>query len=258
MPFKAINYTLEDKIATITLNRPDNLNALDAEMRREVMEALIQAREDARVIALTGTGRGFCAGQDLGDLSAPDKVNLERLLGEEYHPVIMAIAECPIPVISAVNGVAAGAGANLALAADVVIAKRSAVFLEAFARIGLMPDAGGTYWLPRLVGRARAMGMSLFADSIPADTAAEWGLIWEVVEDELFEDRTRELARRLADGPTLAYRATKKALQAGWTNDFADQLALEAQMQSELSRSRDFIEGVHAFLSKRKADFEGR
>ncbi|MEM9044153.1 MAG: enoyl-CoA hydratase-related protein [Pseudomonadota bacterium] len=258
MPFNAISYGLEDKVATIRFNRPDSLNALDAEMRREVMEAVLEAREEARVLVITGTGRGFCAGQDLGDLSAPEKVNLERLLTEEYHPVLKSIADCPIPVISAVNGIAAGAGANLALAADMVIAKRSAVFLQAFARIGLMPDAGGTYWLPRLVGPARAMGMSLLADPIPADMAAEWGLIWEVIDDDLFEDRTRELARRLADGPTLAFKAMKQAIRASSTNDFADQLALEARLQSELGRSRDFMEGVLAFLSKRKADFEGR
>ncbi|MEM8791244.1 MAG: enoyl-CoA hydratase-related protein [Pseudomonadota bacterium] len=258
MSFQSIRYSVDEAIATIALNRPETLNALDAEMRRELMEAILQARDEARVLILTGIGRGFCAGQDLGDLSDPSGVNLERLLVEEYHPILTAIAEGPIPVLCSVNGVAAGAGANLALSADVVIAARSAVFLEAFARIGLMPDAGGTFWLPRLVGHARAMGMSLFADPIPAETAADWGLIWEAVNDELLDSRTRELAQRLAEGPTRAYRAMKEAMRASVTNDFAEQLKLEARLQADLAKSRDFMEGVLAFLAKRKAGFEGR
>ncbi|MEM7670516.1 MAG: enoyl-CoA hydratase-related protein, partial [Pseudomonadota bacterium] len=163
-----LDYRCEDGVATIRLNQPDTLNALTADMRRELLKALLAARDEARVMVLTGTGRGFCAGQDLGDLGNPSTVNLERLLADEYHPVIKGLADAPIPTICALNGIAAGAGANLALAADIVIAARSASFLEAFTRIGLMPDAGGTYWLPRLVGSARAMGMCLLADPIPA------------------------------------------------------------------------------------------
>ncbi|MBY8977578.1 enoyl-CoA hydratase/isomerase family protein [Rhodobacteraceae bacterium NNCM2] len=253
-----IRYTCEGSVATIMLDQPETLNAFTRTMRREVLEALFTARDEARAIVLTGNGRGFCAGQDLGDLGQPDTVNLERLLAEEYHPVIMAIAESPVPTICAVNGVAAGAGANLALAADVVVAARSAKFIEAFARIGLMPDAGGTYWLPRLVGPARAMGLSLFAEPLAAETAAEWGMIWEVVDDDQLTARTQELAARLATGPTLAFKAMKEALRGSHKNDFDDQLALEARLQGELARSRDFMEGVLAFLEKRKPAFEGR
>lgn len=253
-----IRYHCEDDIATITLNQPKTLNAFTGTMRRELIEALLEASDSARAIVLTGTGRGFCAGQDLGDLGRPESVNLGNLLTEEYHPVIKALAEAPVPTICAVNGIAAGAGANLALSADVVIAARSASFLEAFARIGLMPDAGGTYWLPRLVGPARAMGMCLFADSLPAETAAEWGMIWEVVDDDLLETRTGELARRLADGPTRAYKAIKQALRDSSGNSLDRQLALEARLQADAGRSRDFMEGVLAFKEKRKAAFEGR
>lgn len=258
MTFETIRYRCDQDVATITLNQPQSLNAFTGPMRREMMEALDQARDEARALVLTGAGRGFCAGQDLGDLGRPDAVNLERLLAEEYHPVVRAIADCPIPTICAVNGIAAGAGANLALAADMVIAARSASFLQAFARIGLMPDAGGTYWLPRLVGPARAMGMAMLAEPIPAEIAAEWGLIWDVVEDDALADHTRELALRLAQGPTEAYREMKAALRASPGNSFTEQLALEAAAQQRLTKTRDFREGVLAFLEKRKADFEGR
>lgn len=258
MTSSTLDYRCDDGIATIRLNQPETLNALSAEMRRDLQRALMAASDEARALVLTGTGRGFCAGQDLGDLGNPSNVNLERLLADEYHPVIRALADAPIPTICAVNGIAAGAGANLALSADLVIAARSATFLEAFARIGLMPDAGGTYWLPRLVGPARAMGMCLLADPIPAEMAAEWGLIWEVVDDDLLDTRVTEIARKLADGPTVAYKNMKRALRASFDNGFDKQLALEASLQSEAGRSRDFMEGVLAFKEKRKAEFEGR
>ncbi|MEM7178089.1 MAG: enoyl-CoA hydratase-related protein [Pseudomonadota bacterium] len=258
MTLTTIRYHCDASIATITLDQPDTLNAFTATMRREVLDALFRARDEARVIVLTGSGRGFCAGQDLGDLGQPDQVNLERLLVEEYHPVIEAIAECPLPTVCALNGIAAGAGANLALAADIVIAARSASFLQAFARIGLMPDAGGTYWLPRLVGPARAKGLCLLAEPLSADRAAEWGLIWEAVEDDQLETRTMEIATRLAEGPTKAYCATKRALAESIGNGLDDQLALEARLQGEAGRSRDYMEGVLAFLEKRKPAFEGR
>lgn len=253
-----IRYRCDASIATITLDQPDTLNAFTATMRREVLDALFQAREEARVIVLTGSGRGFCAGQDLGDLGQPDTTNLERLLVEEYHPVISAIAESPVPTICALNGIAAGAGANLALAADIVIAAKSASFLQAFARIGLMPDAGGTYWLPRLVGPARAKGLCLLAEPLPAQKAADWGLIWEAVDDDQLEARTTEIATRLAEGPTRAFCAAKRALAESMGNGLDDQLALEARLQGETGRSRDYMEGVLAFLEKRKPTFEGR
>ena len=258
MPFTAIDYRLEAGAATLTLNQPESLNAFTASMRRELLDALDQAAGEARAIVLTGAGRGFCAGQDLGDLGAPEKADLERLLTEEYHPVLTAIAEAPVPTLCAVNGIAAGAGANLALSADLVIAARSASFLQAFARIGLMPDAGGTYWLPRLIGPQRAMGMAMLAEPLPAATAAEWGLIWEMVEDDMLATRAQELATRLAEGPTRAYRAMKAALRASPNHSFAEQLALEASQQQALALTRDYKEGVLAFLEKRKADFQGR
>lgn len=258
MSFETLLYAVADDVATITLNRPDKMNSLNAAMRAELLEALTRAPREARALVLTGAGRGFCAGQDLGDVGSIAELNLERVLRDEYEPVLRLICECPVPVICAVNGVAAGAGANLALAADVVIAARSAVFLEAFARIGLIPDAGGTYWLPRLAGMARAMGMSLFADPVSAEKAVGWGLIWEVVDDAHLPARTAELAGRLAAGPTAAYRRIKQALRQSLANDLDAQLALEARLQGESGATRDFAEGVAAFLDKRPASFEGR
>jgi len=258
MAAETIAYTLADDVATIRLNRPDRMNALNAAMRRDLIAALTEARGEARALVITGTGKAFCAGQDLGDVKSLDDLNLEQVLTEEYEPLLKLIHDCPVPTIAAVNGAAAGAGANLALAADIVIAARSASFLEAFARIGLIPDAGGTYWLPRLVGMARAMGMSLLADPIPAEKAAEWGLIWEAVDDEVLESRVAELARKLASGPTEAYRLIKQALRASPSNDLPSQLALEAALQGQAGKTRDFVEGVTAFLEKRKPAFRGR
>ena len=258
MAYETIAYAVADEVTTIRLNRPDRMNALNAAMRRELIDAFSRAPEEARAVVLTGNGPGFCAGQDLGDVRNLGELNLQQLLREQYEPLLGLIYDCPVPTLCAVNGVAAGAGANLALAADIVIAGRSARFIEAFARIGLIPDAGGTYWLPRLVGQARATGMCLLAEPIPATTAAEWGLIWEMVEDDALESRTIELARRLASGPSLAYRLTKRALRESPANDLGAQLSLEAELQAEAGRSRDFMEGVMAFLEKRTARFEGR
>lgn len=258
MTFTTIRFEITEDVAILMLDQPDTLNAFTAEMRLEMREALSMAVSDARALILTGTGRGFCAGQDLGDLGQPDQINLERLLVEEYHPIITALATCPIPTVAAVNGIAAGAGANLALAADIVIAARSARFLQAFARIGLMPDAGGTYWLPRLVGPARAKAMAMLAEPISAEKAVKWGLIWQVVEDTELSSQAWTLARRLAAGPTLAYRAMKNALHASPNHSFEDQLELEARLQGDAARTRDFREGVLAFLEKRDAAFEGR
>lgn len=258
MNFDTIEYVVADNVVTITLNRPDNLNSMNAVMRRELYAAIQQASEDGRAMILTGNGRGFCAGQDLGDVTSFDELDLERTLREEYDPILKALSDCPIPTIAAINGPAAGAGANLALGADIVLAARSASFLEAFARIGLIPDAGGTYLLPRLVGRARAMGMSLLAEPLTADKAAEWGLIWEAVEDDALMDRAIGIAARLAKGPTQAYRLIKEAMKVSMSNDFETQTALEASLQGEAGRTRDFKEGVMAFLEKRKPVYEGR
>jgi len=258
MSFETIEYAVAEGVATVALNRPDKMNSLTRKMREELLAALTRAPQEARCLVLTGRGRGFCSGQDLGDAGRFEELNLSRTLAEEYEPLLAAIGDCPVPTLCAVNGVAAGAGANIALAADVVIAARSASFIEAFARIGLIPDAGGTFWLPRLVGKARAMGMCLFTDSVSADQAADWGLIWEAVEDEALEARTAELAGRLANGPTLAFRLMKQALNASAHNDLETQLALEAELQGTAGASRDFREGVLAFLEKRSPRFEGR
>jgi 2-(1,2-epoxy-1,2-dihydrophenyl)acetyl-CoA isomerase len=185
-------------------------------------------------------------------------INLERTLRDEYVPMLMSIVDCPVPVIAAVNGTAAGAGANLALICDVVIAARSASFIQAFSRIGLIPDAGGTWILPRQVGLARAMGASLFADKISAEQAADWGMIWEAVEDESFEAVWRDRARHLAEGPTEAYKRIKRLLQESFGNTLQEQLLAEGQLQGQCGRTRDFKEGVMAFIEKRPARFEGR
>lgn len=258
MIYTTLTVTEDNGIGLITLNRPTLMNALNAQMRAEITAAVRDLGARMRVLVLTGEGRAFCSGQDLGDGASVNELDLGRILREEYEPMLQAIVQCPVPVISAVNGAAAGAGANLALAADVVIAAESAVFLQAFTRIGLIPDAGGTYWLPRLMGYARAMGQSLFAEPLPAPQAAQQGLIWAAVPDDKFEAEWRRRATQIANGPTKAYGAVKRALQQSLTNDFAAQLDVEAHLQSELGATRDFREGVMAFLEKRQAKFEGR
>jgi 2-(1,2-epoxy-1,2-dihydrophenyl)acetyl-CoA isomerase len=258
MDYQTLIVTEADGVGILTLNRPTLMNALNAQMRAEILHAVRDLGGRARVLVMTGAGRAFCSGQDLGGGLPVDQLDLERILREEYEPMLRAIADCPVPVIAAVNGAAAGAGANLALAADVVIAARSAVFVQAFARIGLIPDAGGTYWLPRQVGFARAMGQALFAEKVTADEAATTGMIWEAVEDDAFDAHWRARAAHLAQGPGVAYRAIKQAMRASLAHDFDRQLALEAQLQGECGKSRDFLEGVMAFLEKRPARFEGR
>lgn len=258
MIYETIDLNIADDVAVITLQRAEVMNALNTQMRSELHHAVLEAGKLARVLVLTGSGRAFCAGQDLGDRANVADIDLERTLREEYEPLLQAIYACPVPTISAVNGAAAGAGANLALAADVVIACESASFIQAFARIGLIPDAGGTYWLPRQVGFARAMGTALFADKVSGRQAAEWGMIWECVPDAEFEAHWRARAAHLAKGPTAAYRLIKTALRSSFDNDAETQLALEAQLQGEAGRTRDFREGVLAFLEKRPSQFEGR
>lgn len=245
------------QVAKIRLNRPDQLNALNTRMRGELLHAIETASHEARVLILTGMGKAFCAGQDLGDATRFGQVSVEQTLTEEYAPLILALAECPIPTIAAVNGPAAGGGANLALAADICLAARTASFLQAFARIGLIPDCGGTYWLPRRVGMARAMGLAMLAEPIGAEQAADWGLIWEAVDDGELQVRAHEIANRLARGPTVAYARMKQALRHGLTAPLREQLDLEASLQGELAETHDFREGVMAFLHKRPARFRG-
>jgi len=257
LDYQTITFDIADHLAVLSLNRADKMNALNAQMRAEITHAVGLAATEARALVLTGVGRAFCTGQDLGDAEG-GVMDLERLLREEYGPMLTAIANCPIPTLSAVNGPAAGAGANLALAADVVIAAESAYFLQAFTRIGLIPDAGGTYTLPRQIGMARAMGASLFADRISARQAQDWGMIWEAVADDAFEAHWRTRAAYLASGPTKAFAGVKTALRASFGHSLEQQLDLEAKLQGDCGRSRDFEEGVMAFLQKRPAEFEGR
>ncbi len=258
MIFQDILYDLSDDVATITLNRPDNLNGLNGQMRAELAVALKQASTEARVTVLTGAGRGFCSGQDLGGARRAKDIDLERVLREEYEPILNAITESNVPVICAVNGPAAGAGANIALSCDIVIAARSAYFLEAFARIGLIPDAGGTWFLPRQVGMARAMGMALLAEPLKAEDAAAWGLIWQVVDDDALRGHVAKVAAKLAKGPTRAYGAIRRVMRASLDHSYEDQLAMEAVEQGKLGSSQDFQEGVLAFLEKRPPVFSGR
>ena len=260
MDYSTLGYEIdaEGGVAVITLDRPEVMNALDAQMRAELRHALTAAGQEARVVVLTGAGRAFCSGQDLGAGSGAAGLDLEQVLRDEYMPMLQAIVECPVPVIAAVNGAAAGAGANLALAADVVIAAEGAVFVQAFTRIGLMPDAGGTWMLPRLVGQARALGAALFAERITARQAADWGMIWEAVPEDGFEARWRGRAQQLAEGPGVAFANIRRAMRESWSNDFETQLALEGRLQGECGQTRDFREGVVAFNEKRPPKFEGR
>lgn len=258
MEYQTITYELANDVAVITLNRADKMNALTTQMRAEIAHAATQGGKEARVLVLTGAGGAFCSGQDLGDRATAASVDMERTLRDEYAPMLRAIVNCPIPTIAAVNGPAAGAGANLALAADVVFATESAYFMQAFTRIGLIPDAGGTYTLPRQMGMAKAMGAALFADKISARQADDWGMIWEAVPDADFDTHWRAKAAHLAAGPTAAYASAKKVVRATWDNSFEEQLTLEAQEQGACGKSRDFKEGVLAFTEKRTASFEGR
>lgn len=258
MDYQTLTSDVEDGVAVITLRRPEVMNSLNTQMRAELNHALRAAGDNARVVVITGEGRAFSAGQDLGDTGNLNDLNLERLLRDEYSPILRAIAELPIPVIAAVNGVAAGAGANIALACDVVIAAESASFMQAFSKIGLIPDAGGTYALPRKVGLAKAMGLALFAEKLTAREADEIGLIWEAVDDASFEAHWKARALALASGPTQAFSRIKQAMRASLGNDLESQLLLEAQLQGQAGKTRDFKEGVLAFLEKRPARFEGR
>jgi 2-(1,2-epoxy-1,2-dihydrophenyl)acetyl-CoA isomerase len=260
--FENLQLQIAQGVATVTLNRPDRLNSLNRAMLTELAGALGTVRMDpsARCLVLTGAGRAFCSGQDLDDESvdpALGPVDLGAVIENGYRPIVLGIRDLPIPVLAAVNGVAAGAGANIALACDVVIAARSASFVQPFCRIGLLPGAGGTWTLPRLVGSARAMGLALFGEPLEACDAREWGLIWECVPDEELAARSRELAARLAEGPTLAFARTKQAIQASGTQTLEASLELEGAFLRELGGSLDYREGVAAFRARRLARFIG-
>ncbi|TEU29530.1 2-(1,2-epoxy-1,2-dihydrophenyl)acetyl-CoA isomerase [Acinetobacter seifertii] len=259
------NIIAEEKngVGYLTFNRPKALNSFNVEMHREVAEVLNQwtKNPDVRCVVISGEGRGFCAGQDLGDrvvdpnAEAPD---LGYSIETYYNPLIKTIVNMPKPVICAVNGVAAGAGANIALACDLVIAAKSANFVQAFCRLGLVPDSAGTWFLPRAVGHARAMGLTLLGDKLSAETAKEWGMIWDVVEDAELKTKVTELAERLAKQPTFGLSLIKKAIHQSSNNTFDEQVLLERDLQRIAGRSEDYREGVQAFMNKREPNFKGR
>ncbi len=259
MNFETILFDIRDGVARLTLNRPDRLNSFIVQMHEEVGQAL-HALEGARVLVLTGAGRGFCAGQDLSDRAVSpggEGVDLGESLDQRYNPLIRKLTSLELPVICAVNGVAAGAGANIALACDIVIAARSAKFIQSFANIGLIPDSGGTWMLPRLAGQARALGLALTGEPLSAERAEQWGLIWKCVDDDKLAAETDALAARFAAAPTKGLAATKQLIRAAWTSSLEDHLHIERATQSALGRTADYKEGVAAFLEKRPAKFSG-
>jgi 2-(1,2-epoxy-1,2-dihydrophenyl)acetyl-CoA isomerase len=262
MAYDTILFSVDGGIARLTLNRPDKLNSFNTQMHGEVRQALSGLpAQGARVLVLTGAGRGFCAGQDLGDRAVTpgtQGVDLGDSIEKHYKPLVLALHTLPMPVIAAVNGVAAGAGANIALACDVVIAARSASFVQAFAKLGLLPDSGGTWTLPRLVGLPRALGLTLLGNKLPAETAAAWGMIWQCVADAELEATVDALAQQFAAAPTRGLAATKAAIRDSGQHSLAEQLDIERDAQRELGRSADYAEGVAAFTAKRPPNFTGR
>ncbi|MBJ7308957.1 2-(1,2-epoxy-1,2-dihydrophenyl)acetyl-CoA isomerase PaaG [Rugamonas sp. CCM 8940] len=263
MNYENILFEIADGIAKLTLNRPDKLNSFTQQMHEEVRDAMRQVSADksVRVFVLTGAGRGFCAGQDLSDRAVEPGskgVDLGDSVEQNYAPLVLALRALPMPVICAVNGVAAGAGANLALACDIVLAAQSASFVEVFCKLGLIPDTGGTYFLPRLVGTARAMGMAMLGEKLTAEKAEAWGLIWKCLPDEELAAETDKLARHFAGAPTKGLAFTKQALYTSPQNTLQQQLTLECGMMSELGNGEDYREGVAAFMAKRAPQFQGK
>jgi 2-(1,2-epoxy-1,2-dihydrophenyl)acetyl-CoA isomerase len=254
--------SLEDGVLTLTLNRPDRLNAFNVALHEALADAIrrASANEECRALILTGAGKGFCAGQDLADRAvAPGegRPDLGESIEKRYNPLVRSLRALPKPIVCAGNGAAAGAGANVALACDIVLAAKSAKFLQAFARIGLVPDSGGTWFLPRLVGEARARALMMLAEPIGAEQAEAWGMIWRAVDDDLLMGAAREVAARLAAGPTHACSLMKRALAASSGNSLDAQLDCERDLQREAGAADEYLEGVRAFLEKRPANFRG-
>ncbi|MBK9020517.1 MAG: 2-(1,2-epoxy-1,2-dihydrophenyl)acetyl-CoA isomerase [Sulfuritalea sp.] len=262
MTYQHILFSLESGIARITLNRPDRLNSFNVDMHMELRDAIARSRDgDVRVLLLTGAGRGFCAGQDLADRNvsadaAP--VDLGHTIETYYRPLILSLRTLEMPVICAVNGVAAGAGASIALACDIVLAARSASFIQAFCKLGLVPDAGGTWALPRLVGNARAMGLAMLGDKLSAEQAESWGLIWKCLDDDKLMAEAERLAVHFSSAPTKGLARTKQAIYASGGNTLEQQLDLERDCQRELGFGPDYREGVAAFMAKRSPSFTGK
>jgi 2-(1,2-epoxy-1,2-dihydrophenyl)acetyl-CoA isomerase len=260
--YHCILFDVQQGVARLTLNRPERLNSFNTQMHGEVRAALAAIPgSGARVLVVTGAGRGFCAGQDLNDRAvAPGGAppDLADSIERHYKPLVLALRALPMPVIAAVNGVAAGAGANIALACDLVIAARSANFVQAFSKLGLVPDSGGTWFLPRLVGTARALGLTLLGDKLSAEQAAAWGLIWRCVEDAELTGVVDGLTRQLAVAPTQGFARTKQAIYEAWGRSLEQQLDTERDYQGELGRTADYAEGVAAFAAKRAPNFTGR
>lgn len=263
MAFETIELSIEDGAARLTLNRPDRLNSFTVQMHEEIRAALdhIESDNTVRTLLITGTGRGFCAGQDLSDRAVSPgggAVDLGESVEKRYNPLIRRLTSLPMPVVCAVNGVAAGAGASLAFASDIVIAAKSAKFIMSFANIGLVPDSGSSWALPRLAGQARALGLALTGEPLAAEKAAEWGLIWKCVDDEDLAAEAGALVAKFAAAPTRGLAETKKLIRTAFTRPLDEQLDLECDQMRELGRSGDYREGVDAFLNKRKPVFKGR
>jgi 2-(1,2-epoxy-1,2-dihydrophenyl)acetyl-CoA isomerase len=252
-------FSLADGVATLTFNRPAVFNSVNREVALALQEHLLQCQADAsvRAVVLTGTGRAFCAGQDLAEITGPDAPEVADIVEKLYNPIVLLIRELDKPVIAAVNGVAAGAGANLALACDVVVAKESASFIQAFSKIGLVPDSGGTYFLPRLVGLQRASALMLLGDKVSAADAVQMGMIYKTFADDAFDQEVAALARRLADLPTKGLAYTKHLLNSTFGNDVAQQLRAEGDYQLRAGQTADYREGVAAFMEKRQPTFTG-
>jgi 2-(1,2-epoxy-1,2-dihydrophenyl)acetyl-CoA isomerase len=259
MAYETIDFKAEGPIARITLNRPDRLNSFTAQMHEELREALGNLGE-SRVVVLTGAGRAFCAGQDLNDRAAApgQTVDLGDTVTKSWNPLVRTLTSLPQPVIARVNGVAAGAGANIALACDIAVAAKSAKFIQSFSAIGLIPDSGGTWVLPRLVGQARALGLALTGEPLPAEKAAEWGLIWKAVEDEALNAEVDGIANKLASLPPLGLAAIKEMIRSSWQYSLDEELERQAGAMRRLGFTEDYREGVAAFLEKRQAIFNGR
>jgi len=261
MNYQLIQYSVTDAVARLTLNRPERLNSFNGEMHAEVREAIGRVAGDgARVLVLTGAGRGFCAGQDLSERQvAPEggRADLGASIERNYKPLALSLQRLPLPTVAAVNGVAAGAGASIALACDIVIAARSASFIQAFGKLGLVPDSGATWFLPRLVGNARALGLAMLGERLPAADAAAWGLIWRCVDDESFAAAVDRLAAELAAAPTRGLLRTREAILGSWGRTLAEQLDVERDFQRELGFTEDYAEGLAAFAEKRVPRFVG-